>query len=307
MTPKSIRDPQLDVLLEKAVAEAVSAFAEEEIKGSEIGISILIRRSGSADWSCGGFRDDAPFYPASVVKMFYLAYAAHLIGEGRIVKTPELERAAQDMIEMSNNDATGYVLDLVCGTTPGPELNEEDLREFGVHRQAVNRWFESLGYVGVNAVQRTYNEGPYGRERQWVGAEFSNRNSLKPVHCTRLLYEIALGLHWGQVKTQWMRDLLNRVNPQDDFVKSGAQARGYIGRVIPAGTKLFSKAGWTSSTRHDAAWIVLPNGDELILAIFTNYGKNLQLVSLLAAEVLIGLGYEVERPVGDPVMPPPVD
>ena len=42
-----------------------------------------------------------------------------------------------------------------------------------------------------------------------------------------------------------------------------------IGEALPAGSKLWSKAGWTNEVRHDVAYIELPTGRKLILAILT--------------------------------------
>jgi beta-lactamase class A len=293
----------LDQICANAVAAAQSHFPADNILPEDIGISLYLVNRAEKSWVRGGFRGDVQMYPASVVKMFFMAYAAHKLETGEIASSPEFERAASDMIQVSSNDATGYIVDKICGTTPGPELDEKGLREFGEKRKSVNRWFESHGYQGVNAVQRTYNEGPYGRERQWVGEKFDNRNMLSPDNCSMLMADIALGRHWDQPRVDWMKNLLSRINPQDDFEKSDGQARAYIGRVIPAGTKLFSKAGWTSSTRHDSAWLVLPDGREVTLTIFTTKAQNLQLVSYIAGEILTGLGYQVKPPIGDPVMP----
>ena len=33
--------------------------------------------------------------------------------------------------------------------------------------------------------------------------------------------------------------------------------------------RLWSKAGWTSQTRHDAAYLELPNGRKMVLVVFT--------------------------------------
>ncbi|ARU40650.1 hypothetical protein CCB80_05645 [Armatimonadetes bacterium Uphvl-Ar1] len=293
----------LDQICADAVTAAQSHFPEDKIVPEDIGISLYLVNRAEKLWVRGGFRADVQMYPASVVKMFFMAYAAHKLQKEEIVSSPEFERAASDMIKVSNNDATGYIVDKICGTTPGPELNDAEFSVFAEKRRAVNRWFESLGYKGVNAVQRTYNEGPYGRERQWVGEKFDNRNMLSPDHCSMLLADIALGRHWDQPRVEWMSNLLSRVNPQEDFEKSDGQARAYIGRVIPAGTKLYSKAGWTSTTRHDSSWLVLPDGREITLTIFTTKAQNLQLVSYIAGEILKSLGYEVKPPMGDPVMP----
>ena len=47
------------------------------------------------------------------------------------------------------------------------------------------------------------------------------------------------------------------------------QVKEFIGEALPAGSKLWSKAGWTNEVRHDVAYIELPTGRKLILAILT--------------------------------------
>ena len=47
------------------------------------------------------------------------------------------------------------------------------------------------------------------------------------------------------------------------------------GQSVPApdpkieGALLWSKAGWTSQTRHDAAYLELPDGRKMVLVVFT--------------------------------------
>ncbi len=55
------------------------------------------------------------------------------------------------------------------------------------------------------------------------------------------------------------------------------QVRGYFGAGLPAGSRLWSKAGWTSWTgdaaasyrRHDAAYIEAPGCPPFVLVVFT--------------------------------------
>src|SRR5262249_15626732 len=47
------------------------------------------------------------------------------------------------------------------------------------------------------------------------------------------------------------------------------QATKFAGMSLPPGSEYYSKAGWTSSTRHDSAYIRLPNGAEYIQVVFT--------------------------------------
>ena len=67
----------------------------------------------------GGFQAEKARYPASTVKLFYLAYACKLIADGKLKETPELQRAMRDMIVDSTNDATALVFDSITGTTGG--------------------------------------------------------------------------------------------------------------------------------------------------------------------------------------------
>ena len=126
------------------------------------------RATGTVRW--GGFNETKTHYPASAIKLFWLAYARHRIAEGKLTQTPELDRAMHDMIVDSVNDATALVVDATTETTGGPELPPRELDRWIARRQAANRWYDSLGYTGVNASQKTWNEGPYGRERQGYGA-----------------------------------------------------------------------------------------------------------------------------------------
>jgi len=303
----NIQSVDLDRTSSEAFFAAQQRFPEDAIQPVDIGISIYEIKRSDKNWVKGGFRAEQQMYPASVVKMFFLAYAAHQLDIGVIELSEEMQRAAQDMIVDSNNDATGYVIDKICGTTPGPEISAEELKAFGEKRSAINKWFESLEYSKINAVQRTYNEGPYGREAQWLGESYSNRNSLCADACSHLMADIALNTHWSSERNEWMKTLLNRANPQDDFEKADAQARAYIGRVIPSGTKLYSKAGWVTKQSHDSAWLVMPDGREFAISIFTQKGSNLQLVSYIASKILSSLGYKVKEPQGDPVLEEPLD
>lgn len=303
----NIQSADLDRISSQAFVAAQQKFPDDTIKPEDVGISVYEIKRSDNNWVRGGYRSEEQMYPASVVKMFFLAFAAHQLDEGAITLSQEMQRAARDMIVDSNNDATGYMIDKICGTTPGPEISAEELKVFGEKRSKINKWFESFGYSKINAVQRTYNEGPYGREAQWLGENYSNRNSLCADACSRLMADIALNSHWSKEHNGWMKTLLNRANPQDDLENADGQARAYIGRVIPPGTKLYSKAGWVNQQRHDSAWLVMTDGREFAISIFTQKGSNLQLVSYIAAKILSSLGYDVKEPEGDPALAELVD
>ena len=60
------------------------------------------------------------------------------------------------------------------------------MKEWARRRNAVNRYYAALGYARVNLNQKPWCEGPYGRERVFVGAQYENRNLLTTRATARL-------------------------------------------------------------------------------------------------------------------------
>ena len=202
---------------------------------------------------------DQARYPASVVKLLYLVAAEAWLQRQLIDDTPELRRALADMIRDSSNDATALVLDLLTGTTSGPALPEAAFTSWALRRQLVNQWCEQLGWSewsGCNACQKTWGDGPYGRERQFYGADLENRNRLSSDLCARLLHGVMAGALVSPPACGRMRELLARsLDPAERAADPENQVDGFLGAGLPAGARLWSKAGWMSQARHDAAYI----------------------------------------------------
>src|SRR5688572_18400880 len=70
------------------------------------------------------------FYPARIVKLFYLAAAHAQAAEKELTINEELGRALESMIVESDNDATSYVLDRLTNTASGPELPASELQQW---------------------------------------------------------------------------------------------------------------------------------------------------------------------------------
>ena len=113
-----------------------------------------------------------------------------------IPESDELRRALRDMIADSSNDATGLVLDLLTGTTSGPELQGDRWQQWQRQRRLVNDWLAELAWPElepVNCCQKTWGDGPYGREKQFYGADNSNRNALTTAATARMLEAVMTG------------------------------------------------------------------------------------------------------------------
>jgi predicted amidohydrolase YtcJ/beta-lactamase class A len=249
------------------VQAAVERYGKGGLTADKIAVTLIdLHDRSRPQWA--SHRGQEPTYPASVVKLFYLVAAHQQMETGGLKPTPELERALHDMIVDSSNDATHYVFNALTGTTDGPELTGDALAQFLDKRNVVNRYFAGLGYEKINTNQKTWCEGPYGRERQSLGPNFENRNKLTTEAVARLLFEIVTERAVTPVRSHAMMNLLRR-DPTVKATDPDDQATQFSGKRLPAGAQLYSKAGWTSTTRHDAAYIRLPNGAEYILTVFT--------------------------------------
>ena len=230
----------------------------------------LSRRAPGAPLAAGSYRGDVAYYPASVVKAFYLAYYESQKEAGRLKDTPELVRAVRDMITVSSNDATGFVVDAVTGTTSGPEIESAGKwKKWTEQRNAVNRFFLARGYRDLNANQKTFCEDAYGREQVFREGG-RNRNRMTPDGVARLFKEIARGEIVGPSGTQEMLALLARdVTPDKPYDDMELEDARLAGRKLPAGTRLWSKSGDAYDFHHLVARAAISGGADFVIAVFT--------------------------------------
>lgn len=219
------------------------------------------------------YRGVEAIYPASVVKLFYAVALYEWFQGGMAQRSPELDRALRDMIVDSSNDATSLIVDVLTGTTSGPELPPDPFETWKQQRNIVNRYFKQLGwpeFKTINVNQKTWGDGAYGRERAFVGAMLENRNALTTNAVARLLHSIVGGVAvssqaCGEIMAHMKRDL----RPQVLAADPENQVTGFIGDGLPLEAGVWSKAGWMSQVRHDAAYVELPDALPYGLVVFT--------------------------------------
>jgi Beta-lactamase enzyme family len=231
------------------------------------------------------YRGVENIYPASVVKMFYLVAAHEWLERGMIPASPELDRALRDIIVDSSNDGTGYVVDVLTGTTSGPELSPAPFETWKYQRNIVNRYFQSLEwqeFATINVNQKTWCDGPYGRERAFYGASYENRNMLTTDASARLLHSIVGGVAVSAERSHLMMQVLSRsILPADLEADPENQVVGFLGGGLPQSAKLWSKAGLMSRVRHDAAYIEIPDCRPYLLVVFTEGAEHSDNESIL--------------------------
>jgi beta-lactamase class A len=208
------------------------------------------------------YNGDAPFYPASLVKLFFMVETYH---QGHI--TPEIERALREMIQVSDNDAAGFLLDVLTETASGSELKGKALDEFIDRRRKLNCYFASLGY-DISAMIKPWSFGPFGRDMQIMGGEkLINRNRASANSFASLFLWIVRRHAISPRASEAMLALLER--PLSPMRPTENQVKEFLGESLPAGARLWSKEGDTSEVRHDAAYVELPGGTKLVIVILT--------------------------------------
>ena len=279
----------LQAVVNEAAKAALEKFAAQKLTSEQLSITLIDLRDPQRPLSAS-YRGNERVYPASVVKMFYLVATHRWLEDKKIEETPELRRAVKDMIVDSSNEATQYVLDVVTHTTGGFELPPKEMEEWQYKRNAVNRYFASLGYTNINVNQKTFCEDAYGREQVSRGPNGENRNKLTTEATARLLMEIATGKAVTPERSRQMMDLMKRDYAAKD--ESDSQARNFTGIALKdiEGARLWSKAGWTSTTRHDAAYVELPDGGKFVLVMFTtDHANDREIIPTVARSVMTGL------------------
>lgn len=151
------------------------------------------------------------FEPAGMVRLFYLVAAHEWLEQGMVAPSAELDRAMQAMIVAQSHDATSLVVDSLSGTTSGPELPSGPFVTWQSQRNIVNRYYHSLGWEELetlNINQKTWQDGPYGRERLFMGDMLENRNQLTTEAIARLFHSIVGGVAVSAARSEAMMTLL---------------------------------------------------------------------------------------------------
>jgi hypothetical protein len=297
--PAAIIDPRpakLQALVDQAVQKAVAEFTgetppagegfvsprgwpipvtrREKLRAEELAVT-LVDLQDPAQPVQASHRGNVPIYPASVIKLFYLVAAHQWMEDGRMPDTAEMRRALHDTIVYSYNESTSYIVDWLTGTTSGPELPPAELETWHNKRNAVNRYFSLLGYSNINVNKKPWGEGPYGREMQAIATYEPKRNWLTTEAAARIMAEIVTGRAVTPARSKQMMELLKRdfspaVAPDPKLAEHSDQAREFTARGLPPDAKLWSKAGWMSTERHDAAYVELAGGARFVLVVFTS-------------------------------------
>lgn len=209
--------------------------------------------------------------PASIVSLFYLVAAHDWLEQGMIQTSLETERAIADSITESSSDALSYIVDVLSGTTSGPSIPAGPFETWKSQRNIVNRYFSQLGWPELRAVninQKLWHDGPYGRERDFLGEMLENRNLLTTEATARLLHSMVGGVSVSAGRSQKMMALLNR-STEPSASTDHRNFTSFIGTGIASTAKIWAHSTATRQVRHEAAYIESASTHPYLLVVFT--------------------------------------
>jgi beta-lactamase class A len=283
---------ELQVLLVGSMLDLHKTYPNDSFKQTDIAATLIdLSRPDDIRWA--NFRGGEKIYPASVVKMFYMNALERQLEDGKITMTPELSRGLKDMIVVSSNEATQYILDVLTDTSSGAELPPREFDAWQYKRNRVNRFYTALGYTNINVNQKTFCEDAYGIEQQSRNYKGENRNMLTTDATARLLAEIVTGRMNTPERTRAMMDLMHR-DPFATTDDPDSQNTGFSGKALldmkMSDARIWAKAGWTGTARHDAAYIETADGLKFVLVIFTEHHANdRETIPTVVKKVIDGL------------------
>ncbi|MEO0800846.1 MAG: serine hydrolase [Cyanobacteria bacterium J06642_2] len=257
--------PDLQRQVDDGVVMLVERFG---FAAKDIAIALVDLAPQPSAWA--HHQGDRLFYPASIIKLFYAAAVRIWESAGKLVVTPEIERALRDAIVDSSNDATSLLVDVLTGTHSGPELNDLAFHHWQERRQVITRYFNHVNIPG-NFSQKTWTDGPYGRDRQSYGPNNENRNALTASSTAWLIHSLAAGQVVSPARSRKLLQLMHRdLDPTTYRDDPDNQIQGFLGEGLPRSAQLWSKAGETSFSRHDSAMIQLAGRAPYIAVVFGN-------------------------------------
>lgn len=274
--PKMRQARELQVMLDGVIIDLLKTYPNDSFKQTDVAATLISVRDPK-EFLTADFRGGERIYPASVVKMFYMNALERQLEDGKVTMTPEMTRGLKDMIVVSSNEATQYILDVLTDTSSGAELPPDAFAKWQNKRNRVNRFYSAMGFTNINVNQKTFCEDAYGIEQQSRNYQGQNRNMLTTDATARLLAEIVTGRMNTPERTKAMMDLMRR----DPFAKTDdpdSQNTGFSGKALldskMTDARIWAKAGWTSTARHDAAYIETADGLKFVLVIFTERHAN---------------------------------
>lgn len=220
------------------------------------------------------WNEDHYYHPASLIKLFASQMAYELL-----LPSNETNRAIQESLKESDNDALSSLVDMVTGTQSGAELEGKEFRNFEQMRNTINDFFIRKGCTEkFNIPNKCFSFDAYGRDKQ-LCEKSPNRVSVLDV---ALIMKLIKSQNQDEncIYGFLQRDLSNKKDYQSQsFIANGIRDH------IDKDSEVYSKAGWTSKARHDAACFSIGGKEYLLIMLTEALSHKEELISDLGNSI----------------------
>ncbi len=185
--------------------------------------------------------NDGPYYAASLIKLFVMTGTYSQIHSGNLAKTELIEKTLTNMITISDNLASNYLVKMMGA---------------GNYKEGFARENEMTKSMGC---YNTIHQALFADAGDYV---FYGRNSVSPLDCGIVLEKIYRGeLLSPEISAEMLSLLKNQ------------QRRNKIPYLLPKGTVCANKTGETTTIESDVGIVFSPNAD-YIICVVTNFAYN---------------------------------
>ena len=239
---------------------------------NNIAVTWINYEEGSKKGYGYGINNLKTMYPASIVKLVYSLAIYYWIENKTILRDKQIDEAIYEMLGNSSNDATSFIVDLLTGTTSGPSLEKEIFNRWKYQREIINDWLKNLNWEELqnfNCCQKTWEDRPYGREKDFYSTSNKNRNAMTTDGTARVMEEIMQNIKFNKKNINLKNCLFRQIKEQSQDKDANNQINGFLGEGLPQNIPFWSKAGLMSEARNDAAWWINRNQSKTLLVVFT--------------------------------------
>lgn len=275
--------------LDKIVESIILLCQKSGLSTENLSITLLDVNTGVK----AGYQYEKLRYPASVVKIFWLVAAINYLPQTD--NQEEVKNNIEKMIKQSDNDSSGYVVDWLTNTTSGEALDSAQFQKWSEKRKSLNKMF-SPQYGDLDITHKTFPLPkqnyfkPEGRDLQLRGGEIKNptRNKISTDQTTWLMYGIITNPEYIEAKKLLTTDLAT-FDWKDPNINYFNPVMGLFAESLPTNIEFVSKAGWTTQTRQEVAYISTKDGKtRYILAVFAEdpaYSKDKTIFPTISKKV----------------------
>ncbi len=265
-------DSTLDSLIAQARADYFARVNATAIANgfNRLNVTVLVP-DGNGGWLRGSYNPEEIQYPASCVKLAYMAAAMYW---EKLNDKPVdyLDAYVRPMITVSDNVATGEVVDAITGAPNNTSItstSHPDWPLWYAKRQFTENFLNARGLFGNQTIiHKTYptNSGSSPSGAEQVCMNYRGGNRMQAKLSASLMLEVVKGAIEADTlpgATAYMRSLLThpRFDPNGDSC---------LGFGLPPGAVYENKIGIAYDTVEDIAYIKMPNGKECIMVVFSN-------------------------------------